>query len=241
MSAVRNPIGLGVTVLGGIVMVIATFLPLWEPTGRFRTVVDNTMVQHGGWWLILFALAIVVNGFLVSIGKGGRWRAVIGCAVSAGYLFIAATDKSSRTLYPVNLDGSVDSSGPGIVADLGIAIYVGWVGVAVAFAGSLMVAGVVKVPTATSPPDDSRPTKKCPDCAETILADAHVCKHCGYRYPIPTKAPPTSGAPQTKAARKAAPGPRTVVCPECAAKQTIRATAPKFKCGRCDAISPVPN
>jgi hypothetical protein len=27
------------------------------------------------------------------------------------------------------------------------------------------------------------PTKKCPDCAETILADAKVCKHCGYRFP----------------------------------------------------------
>lgn len=25
-------------------------------------------------------------------------------------------------------------------------------------------------------------TKKCPDCAETILADAHICKHCGYRF-----------------------------------------------------------
>lgn len=22
-----------------------------------------------------------------------------------------------------------------------------------------------------------------PDCAETILADAKVCKHCGYRFP----------------------------------------------------------
>ena len=26
------------------------------------------------------------------------------------------------------------------------------------------------------------PTKKCPDCAETILTDAKVCKHCGYRF-----------------------------------------------------------
>jgi LSD1 subclass zinc finger protein len=26
-------------------------------------------------------------------------------------------------------------------------------------------------------------TKKCPDCAETILADAKVCKHCGFRFP----------------------------------------------------------
>jgi Uncharacterised protein family UPF0547 len=26
------------------------------------------------------------------------------------------------------------------------------------------------------------PTKKCPDCAETVLADAKVCRHCGYRF-----------------------------------------------------------
>ena len=24
--------------------------------------------------------------------------------------------------------------------------------------------------------------KRCPDCAETILGDARVCKHCGYRF-----------------------------------------------------------
>ena len=32
------------------------------------------------------------------------------------------------------------------------------------------------------PPRASSATKKCPDCAETILAAARVCKHCGYRF-----------------------------------------------------------
>jgi hypothetical protein len=31
-------------------------------------------------------------------------------------------------------------------------------------------------------------TKKCLDCAETVLKDAKVCKHCGYRF-----APPDQG------------------------------------------------
>lgn len=25
-------------------------------------------------------------------------------------------------------------------------------------------------------------TKTCPDCAESVLEAAHVCKHCGYRF-----------------------------------------------------------
>ena len=24
--------------------------------------------------------------------------------------------------------------------------------------------------------------KKCPDCAESILVEARVCKHCGYKF-----------------------------------------------------------
>ena len=24
--------------------------------------------------------------------------------------------------------------------------------------------------------------KKCPDCAEFVLVEARVCKHCGYRF-----------------------------------------------------------
>ena len=27
-----------------------------------------------------------------------------------------------------------------------------------------------------------RATKICPDCAESVLSDARVCKHCGYRF-----------------------------------------------------------
>lgn len=35
---------------------------------------------------------------------------------------------------------------------------------------------------AAAPRVDIRPTKTCPDCAETVLADANVCRHCGYRF-----------------------------------------------------------
>jgi hypothetical protein len=35
--------------------------------------------------------------------------------------------------------------------------------------------------TAISPRD----TKRCPDCAEEVLAAARVCKHCRYRFDEP--------------------------------------------------------
>lgn len=40
----------------------------------------------------------------------------------------------------------------------------------------------VNAPAPPEPPKDRRKQKQCPDCAETILADARVCKHCGYRF-----------------------------------------------------------
>lgn len=41
------------------------------------------------------------------------------------------------------------------------------------------------LPTAGAPAEQF---KRCPDCAETVLADARVCKHCHYRFDqaIPT-------------------------------------------------------
>jgi hypothetical protein len=98
---------------------------------------------------------------------------------------IWATDKCFRTLYPIGADGGPDTSQPGVVAPLGIALYVAGADVAVALVGSLMLrfsgqaGGAEAIGGGASV---GAQTKKCPDCAETILADAKVCKHCGYRF-----------------------------------------------------------
>jgi hypothetical protein len=29
-----------------------------------------------------------------------------------------------------------------------------------------------------------RPRKRCPQCSEAVMAEAHVCKHCGHSFAV---------------------------------------------------------
>jgi hypothetical protein len=169
-AASDTPLGLGLIVVGAVALAISTFLPLVEPTGTFRMVEHNTLIQRGGWLLIALALGIAVSGYRVSQGRWtARWVPIVLCVIAAG--LIVLNEKDLRTLYPVGPDGNPITTEPGMVANLGIAIYVAGAGVAAAFVGSVMLLR-----------SRQAKTKKCPDCAETVLAGANVCFHCGYRF-----------------------------------------------------------
>ena len=169
-AASDNPLALGLIIVGAVALAISTFLPLVEPTGTFRTVEHNTLIQRGGWMLIALALGIAASGYRVSQGRWtARWIPIALCVSTAVLIGLNATD--IRTLYPVGPHGNPITTQPGIVANPGIAIYVAGAGVAAAFIGSAMLFLRRQAKT-----------KKCPDCAETVLADANVCKHCGYRF-----------------------------------------------------------
>ncbi|MEY8013784.1 zinc ribbon domain-containing protein [Mycobacterium servetii] len=124
------------------------------------------------------------------------------------------TNKDLRTLYPIGPDGNPITTQPGTLADFGIAIYVAGAGVAAASVGSLMLLRIATqaleaaddelVDSWTSQNVEAK-TKKCPDCAETVLADARVCKHCGYRF---APAPVASSEPITKSPVPTQPRPR---------------------------------
>lgn len=136
----NNPLGLGLVIVGAAALAIAAFLPVVEPTGAFRMVEDNTLIQHGGWMLVALALGIAASGYWVSQGRRtARWAPIVLCVIAAGLIVLNANDKDLRTLYPVRPDGTVDTSQPGMVASLGIAIYIAGAGVAAAFIGSLML------------------------------------------------------------------------------------------------------
>jgi hypothetical protein len=181
----ENPLGLGLVIVGAAALAISTFLPFVEPVSALRPVESNTLIQHGGWALIAFAVGIAATGYRVSRGnRKPRVMLIFGCVVAAILVISKATDTGLRTLSWVARDGTVDTSMPTTVAHLGIASYVAAAGVAAAFIGSLiLVQDRNRAPAdpLVAPQADSA-TEKCPDCAETVLADAKVCKHCGYRF-----------------------------------------------------------
>jgi hypothetical protein len=196
-AASENPLGLGLVVVGAAALAISVFLPLVQPVSALRMVEDNTLIQHGGWVLLGGALGIVGSGYRASRGRGRpneRWTLIVVCVIAAGLVVLKANDKGLRTLYPVGPGGAVDTTQPGVVASLGIAIYVAGAGVAAAFMGALTFFQSAK------DSGSKAATKKCPDCAEAVLADARVCKHCGYRFALAGggKAPskPTTNQPK---------------------------------------------
>ena len=86
---VKNPLALGLVLLGSLAMVIATFLPLNE-SGTYRRIEDNTLIQNGGWMLIALALWIAIGGYFVDQGAKGWLSSSCLCPRSALVIFTAS-------------------------------------------------------------------------------------------------------------------------------------------------------
>jgi hypothetical protein len=188
-----NPLALAVAGLGALLMVVGVFLPRVE-SRQFLTVADNTLIQSGDGWIFI-GLAIAIAGASYAALRRQR-RAfavlVLGLAAVALAIYEGTGDRLElRSLNPgarsvLNLPNAEQGSP-------GIGIYMVGAGGALAALAGLTLAGLSLGPGGDVP---TRRTKTCPDCAETILADAQVCKHCGYRFDqalaerVPPSAPP---------------------------------------------------
>jgi hypothetical protein len=190
-----HPLGTLLAALGAIGVLVGAFLPQAD-SSQFQNVSGNSLIQSGdGWILIAAAIGIAGGIFAAYQPRAFGWGVatiVIGAAVAAG---VAIYDGTGDRL-------TVESTAKGAVArylapkpeqaSAGTGIYVAGVGAGLAAIGGLVmlvpVGGLQAGRTATvrAATSDQAPrqaeTKECPDCAETILVAARVCKHCGYRF-----------------------------------------------------------
>lgn len=181
-----DPAGLALAGVGAAAMALGAFLPLDQPGGQFAYVQSNSLIQHGGWTLIALGAGVALDGFRCYQTGKRSWGV---CAMGAIGLLIViglAESKGLRTLYPIGTDGQPDQSAPGTVVPLGIAVYVSGAGAALAAVGGWVLhqRATIRDTDDHSTLASDQATKCCPDCAEAILADARVCKHCGYRFDV---------------------------------------------------------
>jgi hypothetical protein len=182
-----SPVAAGTAAVGGALLALASFLPLDEPSGAFARVQSNTLIQHGYWWVLIGAAAIVLAALRAyTTGKHSEATSVLVLGViAAAFVIYAAQDTSLRTLYPIGVGGEAETSATATVVPLGIAIYVAGAGVLLALLGGW----TMRQTAAAVPAIQPEATTRCPECAETILAAARVCRYCGHRLEPAASAP----------------------------------------------------
>jgi predicted RNA-binding Zn-ribbon protein involved in translation (DUF1610 family) len=104
-----------------------------------------------------------------------------------------------------------------------------WLGFLLGPIGIIVAVCLSKLPDGDDPLvaawEAEKTTKKCPDCAETILADAKVCKHCGFRFaPKSTPNAPSKQLP---------PKSTKVKCHHCQHVQLVPVHQQLFNCEEC--------
>ena len=93
--------------------------------------------------MIALSLGAAASAYAVGSGQTRKWWGPFLFAGTAA-IWLIAEGNSADTLYPVKLDGTVDTSQPGVKASLGIAIYVAWLGVALMGIGGRAGRGSVR-------------------------------------------------------------------------------------------------
>jgi ribosomal protein S27E len=183
--------GFALVALGALVVTISTFLP-WQESPSFRAIEQNTLIQQGGWKLIAFALAAAASAYGVQSGKTDkRWGPLIFVGVCA--LDLLFKGNSSHTLYPVNDDGTVDTSQPGYQASHGIALYVAWLGVVLMAIGVRIVwsnvrsrqdAAIFKAAHKPTPTGEATNVRcfKCQHKQQVpVSVSTYECEECGQK------------------------------------------------------------
>lgn len=184
-----NPLGCVLAAAGAAAVIVSAFLPAYQSSQpTLLGIQSNTFIQQDdktGWVLVVLGVAVLVAAYRSYSAHIRVWSVLV-----LGLLALAAAIRLGThppDLYQIGLDGTPNLSNP-ITSSAGIAVYV------LAAGGLLATIGgrVMRESRSASAPSPSQSpsvektpataTKRCPDCAETVLAAAQVCKHCRYRF-----------------------------------------------------------
>lgn len=160
--------GVGLSTLGAICILVGTFLPAIEPPAEITSVQSNTLIQGGDWPWVMYA-ALIIGLAMLAVRKPNASGSVVLLGL-LGIAYAIYSGTGDRVMLE-SLAGSMTTMG-----SAGTGIYAVGVGSAMALVGG----GIMVFSDAQQ--EGSPSMKTCPDCAELILVDARVCKHCGYRF-----------------------------------------------------------
>lgn len=173
-----SPIGFWLAIAGAVAITVAVFLPL-ASVATFQRIENNTLIQAGDGWVFL-ALAVGELGAVYRAFRGRRrtWGPLVSGLLTIG-LAVYEGRSSSLRYCSVVLKSSCAQGSP----DIGL--YLAGVGGGLLALGGWYLRTARPAPTSSVgpvAPVASRATMRCPDCAEDVLTEARVCKHCGYRF-----------------------------------------------------------
>jgi Superinfection immunity protein/Uncharacterised protein family UPF0547 len=160
--------------------------------------------------LIAVAAFVAVDALAIITGNGDYMGPVIMALVLIPAYFAPTLIAASR-----------DTSNAGGVAVVNVFLgwtCIGWI-VALAMAAGGVPSAQRRIPYVSALPASANAatnaTKKCPDCAETVLADARVCRYCGFRFaPAPSSGPASTRPAPTQPTNRPAPSPHNPEPPD---------------------------
>lgn len=175
-----NVMALFVAVGAAFLGIVSVFLPALE-SETFSTIKHNALIQSGtGFFIIGVCLAILGSAYRVYQSRTKSWTVCVGGVALIAAAIYAGTGKRAE------LEGTLLLTGQAVTAKASPAIGIYAVGAAGAIA--LFAGYAIATNRGTLAPAGGRSTKTCPDCAESVLSAARICKHCGHEFDPETTA-----------------------------------------------------
>ena len=133
--------GLTLTISGAVTLLLSTFLRFTEPVNGFPDTIHNLLIQNNGWMLAVLSFPVAATGVRLYL-HGGRNTALalLGLlGVCVFWLALASWGDEARTVQSPWLDTGLAPYPPSVVAMLGPAVPVAWLGIAVSFMGAALL------------------------------------------------------------------------------------------------------